>query len=65
MINHPNRSKSRPNTNDVRKHYKRQGYKVRINREGHVEFRREGETMWLEGRYVSEYRFIDGNVMLV
>lgn len=56
---------SRPNTNDVRKHYKRQGYKVRINREGHVEFRREGETMWLDGRYVSEYRFIDGNVVLV
>lgn len=49
----------------VRKHYKDQGYEVRISREGRVEFRREGDSMWLDGRWVSEYRIIYGAVVLL
>lgn len=44
---------------EVRKHYKDQGHTVRIDREGHVEFKRNGDGSWLEGRWVSEYRFDD------
>lgn len=71
MINHPNRSKSRPTANDVRKHYKDQGCEVRIDREGHVEYRPDpdyhpgADGAWLEGRWVSEYRFSNGQVVLV
>jgi len=46
----------------VRKHYIDQGYEVRISEDGHVEFRHDGA--WMEGRYVSEYRVVDGNVHL-
>ena len=60
-----NSSKTHPSAADVRKHYQAQGHDVQIDRKGHVEFRRDGETMWLEGRWVSEYRFIDGHVVLV
>lgn len=41
---------------EVRKSYKDAGDTVRISREGHVVFKREGEGPWLEGRWVSEYR---------
>jgi hypothetical protein len=41
---------------EVRKSYKDAGHTVRIDREGHVEFKRDGEGPWLEGRWVSEYR---------
>lgn len=41
---------------EVRKSYKDQGHTVRIDREGHVEFKRDGDGPWLEGRWVSEYR---------
>lgn len=44
-------------TTEVRNHYKHQGHTVRIDREGHVEFKRNGDGNWLEGRWVSEYRF--------
>lgn len=48
---------SRPaTTEEVRRLYKSNGNEVRISRDGHVEFRREGEAAWLEGRWVSEYR---------
>jgi hypothetical protein len=50
-------------TAQVRAYYKAQGYEVRISRNGRVEFRRDGA--WLEGRFVSEYRIIDGQVVLV
>lgn len=43
-------------TAEVRKHYKDQGHTVRIDSEGHVTFKRDGEGAWLEGRWVSEYR---------
>lgn len=43
-------------TTEVRKHYKDQGHTVRIDREGHVEFKQNGDGPWLEGRWVSEYR---------
>jgi hypothetical protein len=65
MINHSNRSKSRPTAADVRNHYKDQGYEVRIDRHGHVAYRRPGEKIWLEGRWVREYRFTDGQVTLI
>lgn len=47
----------------VRKHYEDQDYEVRISDDGHVEYRREGGE-WLEGRWVSEYWFIDGQIVL-
>lgn len=43
----------------IRKHYKDMGHTVRIDREGHVEFKQNGEGPWLEGRWVSEYRYDD------
>jgi hypothetical protein len=48
----------------VRAHYKALGCDVRISRDGHVMFRADG-GVWLEGRYVSEYRLIDGAVVLI
>lgn len=42
-------------TSEVRNLYKSQGDTVRIDREGRVEFKRDGEGPWLEGRWVSEY----------
>lgn len=44
---------------EIRSHYKSMGYTVRIDRKGHVEFKRNGEGPWLEGRWVSEYSFDD------
>ena len=41
---------------EVRKSYKEAGHTVRIDREGHIEFKRNGEGHWLEGRWVSEYQ---------
>ena len=46
-------------TAEVRSYYKQAGHTVRINREGRVEFKRDGCGDWLEGRYVSEYRVSD------
>lgn len=46
-------------TAEVRKSYKDAGHTVRISRDGHVEFRRDGQGPWLEGRWVSEYRTCD------
>ena len=42
---------------EVRKHYEADGYEVRIDDEGHVEYRRDSDDEWLEGRWVSEYRY--------
>lgn len=44
---------------EIRKHFKDDGHLVRISRDGHVIFKRNGEGPWLEGRYVSEYIFCD------
>ena len=41
---------------EVKAHYEDQGFEVRIDGEGHVEFRKD-DGDWLEGRWVSEYRF--------
>lgn len=41
----------------VLKHYRDQGYQVRIDADGRVEYRLDGD--WLEGRWVSEYRVDD------
>ena len=48
----------------VRKHYKDQGYGAKISNDGHVEYRKDGGS-WLEGRWVSEYRVVDGEIVLV
>ncbi len=47
----------------VRAHYHRQGYDVRINMSGKVEFRKP-DGPWLDGRWVREYHVIDGQVVL-
>jgi hypothetical protein len=47
----------------VRKHYEDRGCEVRIDDDGHVEFSRDG-TNWSEGRWVSEYRIVCGQVVL-
>lgn len=49
----------------VREHYKSKGYQVSIQKDGHVSYRVPLEdALWKEGRYVSEYRIIDGEVVL-
>lgn len=48
----------------IRNHYKAQNFEVRISRDGHVTFRRDGGA-WLEGRYVGEYVVINGQVALI
>jgi len=48
----------------VRKHYKDQGYDVKISNDGHLDYRKDGGA-WLEGRWVSEYRVVDGEIVLV
>ena len=50
-------------TAQVRLHYKNQGYEVKINKVGHVMFRRDGGP-WLDGRWVQEYRVTGGIVRL-
>ena len=51
---------------EVRKHYEDQDLEVRIDdvASGHVLFRKPGERLWNEGRWVSEYRVVDGQVVL-
>lgn len=63
MTNHPNRS-TKSIAGLIRKHYKDQGYEVRISKDGHVTYRKDGAP-WLEGRWVSEYRIVDNSVVLV
>lgn len=64
MANHPNRNRNRKSPEYlIRKHYKDQGYELEISRDGHVQFREPG-GVWLEGRWVSEYRIIGENVVL-
>lgn len=46
----------RPATDaEVRKLYKDADHTVRINRDGHVEYKDEGKGPWLEGRWIEEY----------
>lgn len=40
---------------EVRKFYKDEDHTVRISRDGHVNFKRNGDGPWLEGRWVSDY----------
>lgn len=44
---------------EIRNHYKDDGHTVRISRDGHVTFKRDGEGEWLEGRYVEEYKMTE------
>ncbi len=52
----------------VRDHYERQGYEVAFRgdqgaADRHIEFRKD-DGEWHEGRWLSEYRVIDGQVVL-
>jgi Tfp pilus assembly protein FimT len=50
---------------EVRKYYKDQGCLVRITVDGRVSFcDKDDDQHWLDGRWVSEYRVIDGQVHL-
>ena len=49
---------------EVNAHYTAQDCEVRIDDDGHIEFSRDGGQTYLEGRWVSEYRMIDGQVVL-
>jgi len=53
----------KPTSKQVRAHYASQGFDVRISRDGHIVFRRAGEA-WREGRWLDEYRLVDGQVVL-
>lgn len=44
---------------EIRNHFKDNGHLIRISRDGHVIFKRNGEGRWLEGRWISEYRFCE------
>lgn len=51
----------------VREYYEDQGYEVEIDHYGHIRYRHidhEGID-WVEGRWVSEYCVIDGQVILI
>jgi hypothetical protein len=48
----------------VRKHYEDQGYEVRIDEGGHVEFR-TGDKPWRDGYWLTDYRVFDGHVVTV
>ena len=46
----------------IRKYFQDLGCRVKISRDGHVVFKRPDDSGWREGRWVSEYREIDGVV---
>lgn len=46
----------------IRNYYTDQGYACRISNDGRVEFHRGG-LRWQDGRWQSEYRIIDGQVV--
>jgi hypothetical protein len=50
---------------EVRDLYKMLGHTARINREGHVEFRRDGEGPWLDGGRVSEYHTDEASLPVI
>lgn len=50
-------------TEQVRDFYRRQGYQVRINKDGRVSFRLPLRE-WMDGRWVSEYVVRDGGVTI-
>ena len=54
-----------PTATEVRAAHKDAGNEVKISRDGRVQFRAEGDTAWLEGRWVEEYQRDDaGNVII-
>ena len=52
----------KPTADDVRRSYEDRGYLVRIDSDGHVEYRETSDDAWLEGRWVSEYRFDESHI---
>lgn len=49
----------------VRQRYASLGYQVRINKDGYVAYRYPArDALWLNGRYVSEYRVLGNQVVL-
>jgi len=54
-----------PTATEVRAAHKAAGNEVKITRDGRVTYRAEGDTTWLDGRWVEEYRRDEsGKVML-
>jgi hypothetical protein len=52
-------------TKQVRDHYKAEGYQVSIDIDGRVSYRVPlADAIWKHGRWVSEYRVVDGKVVL-
>jgi hypothetical protein len=51
---------------EVRAYLKAEGYEVRISRDGHVTYRKDrdkspgAQPIWLEGRWLNDYRYYDG-----
>ena len=58
-------TKTTPTHAEVRMAHKAVGNEVKISRDGHVTYRPEGTTMWLEGRWVEEYNRHDGGEVAV
>jgi len=52
---------------EIRKHFNKMAYEVKISQTtGQVQYRRGGtgdNAKWIDGRYVDEYRVIDGDVI--
>ena len=50
----------------IRDHYKAQDYDVRIGKDGYISYRYPAaDALWKCGRWASEYRVINGHVVLV
>ena len=48
---------------EVRNYFKFQDCEVKISTDNHVTYRKPNEPNWREGRYLSEYWFVDGLVV--
>ena len=53
-----------PTRTQLRRYYLDQGYEVRIDIKGHVTFKLPDDVYWLDGRFITEYRNIDGYIVL-
>jgi len=50
---------------NVRAAHNAAGNDVKITRDGHVTYRAEGDTMWMDGRWVEEYRCDDAGIVFL
>ena len=49
---------------EIRRWYREQGQQIIVRRTGKILYRTPPALNWSEGRYVSEYRVIDNDVVL-